>query len=416
MDRGTVTSGKAVAVTRPGSSERRGNGPSDGGLISLESLFLDPYPHYRNLRDAGVVWVEALDRWLVTRWDDVGAVEVARDSFSANEPGSLLSKVIGHQMLREDGPAHKRLRSAAQAPLQQPALEHRIATWQAIADELIDGFFDRGGCDLVADFAVPFAGRCLIDILGISEVSADDVARWSAGIMDGASNYADDPTVWARSKEITDEIDQAVDDALSGGGPPAGSIIEAMASSEGQGRPLGEDEIRSNSKVMVGGGFNEPRDAVSTAVMYLLTHPDQLASVLADPSLWPRVVEEAIRMVAPIGVVPRVAKQPIRLAETDLEAGARLLVNFAAANRDERHWSRPDVFDVNRPKGRNVAFGVGHHFCLGVWMARLQVGAIALPTLFRRLPRIELDLDRPPVVRGWVFRGPTELWVRWDRD
>ncbi|MBS1843395.1 MAG: cytochrome P450 [Actinobacteria bacterium] len=407
--------GKSSAVAtaaRAGAAVRRGVGPTDDGRISLESLVADPYPHYRELRDAGVVWVEALERWMVTRWDDVGAVEVAREAFSATEPDSLLTRTIGHQMLREDGEAHKRLRSAAAGPLQRPAIEAREPVLRRIAEELIDGFVDRGCVDLIAEFAVPFAARCLIEVLGV-DASPRDIARWSTAIMNGAGNYADDPAVWSASLATVAEIDAVVDAALSGGGPPPGSIIAAMAAKEGQGRALSREEIYANTKVMVGGGYNEPRDAVGTAVMYLLSHPDQLADVLADPSLWPRVVEEAVRMVAPIGVVPRVAKRPIRLADTDLEPGARLLVNFAAANRDERQWERPDDFDVHRPKARNVAFGVGHHFCLGVWMARLQVGAVSLPALFDRLPGLQLDLDRPPVVRGWVFRGPTELWVRW---
>ncbi len=350
---------------------------------------------------------------MVTRWDDVGAVEVAREDFSANEMESNLTRVIGHQMLREDGAAHKRLRLAAQPPLRPDTVGGRTEALQRIADELIDGFVERGEGDLVADFAVPFAGRCLIEILGVSGVSADDIARWSTGIMNGSSNYGDDPAVWVEAKMVTEEIDASVDAALAGEGAPTGSIIEAMASDERDGCPLTRDEIRSNAKVMVGGGFNEPRDAVSTAVMYLLANPGQLAAAMADDSLWAAAVEESVRMVAPIGVAPRVAKRPIRLADTELEAGARVMVNFAAANRDERHWADPDVFDIRRPKSRNVAFGVGHHFCLGVWMARLQVGTVALPTLFRRLPGLELDLDRPPLVRGWVFRGPTELWVRW---
>jgi cytochrome P450 len=405
--------GDIAAGTPAGAGGRRGEGPDDGGSISLASLVLDPYPHYRDLRDAGVVWVEAIDRWMVTRWDDVGAVEVARDAFSATEPASLLTKTIGHQMLREDGEAHKRLRAAAQAPLQRSALEAREPALLAIAEDLIDGFADRRSVDLVAEFAVPFAARCLIEVLGIVDVAAADIARWSTAIMNGAGNYADDPVVWSESLATVAEIDDAVAAALEGDGPPSGSIIAAMAADEGQGRPLTRAEIEANTKVMVGGGYNEPRDAVGSAVMYLLTHREQLAEAGADPALWPRVVEETVRMVAPIGVVPRVAKRAIRIGDTELEEGARLLVNFAAANRDERHWDRPDDFDINRPKGRNVAFGVGHHFCLGVWMARLQVGAIALPALFDRLPGMQLDLDRPPVVRGWVFRGPTELWVRW---
>jgi cytochrome P450 len=102
------------------------------------------------------------------------------------------------------------------------------------------------------------------------------------------------------------------------------------------------------------------------------------------------------------------------LSGADLARGARVLVNFASANRDEREWSRPDDFDVLRPKRRNVAYGVGHHYCLGVWMARALLGTVALPTLFARLPGLRLDEERPAEVRGWVFRGPVHLHARWD--
>jgi hypothetical protein len=110
---------------------------------------------------------------------------------------------------------------------------------------------------------------------------------------------------------------------------------------------------------------------------------------------------------------PREVAKPVRLADTDLEPGARLGLLVASANRDERHWDRPDEFDITRPKARNVAFGVGHHFCLGVWMSRYQIGRAALPELFARIPGLKLDLDRTAEIRGWVFRGHTSLPVVW---
>jgi cytochrome P450 len=394
--------------------ERYGDGPGDGGSVTLEELDRNPFPAYRALRDGGVVWVEALGRWMVGRWDDVEAVETARQDFSADETNSNLTRTIGHQMLRSDGDAHKRLRSAAQDPLRGPAVQEHGKAFQRIADELIDGFAERGEGDLVADFAAPFSALCLSEILGLADATPQEIQFWSQSIMAGSSNYADDGETWATARRATGQIDDAVVAALGADGPPPGSIIDAMASSDGAGRPLKLDEISSNVKVMIGGGYNEPRDAISTAVWGLLTHADQHAAVLGDAGLWPRVVEEAIRWVAPIGVAPREVIRPIRLGETALEPGARVMVNFASANRDEREWDRPDDFDITRPKKRNVAFGVGHHFCLGVWMARQQVGAIALPTLFRRLPGLRADLDRPPTIRGWVFRGPVDLWVRWD--
>lgn len=394
--------------------DRRGSGPSDGGAVTLAGLDADPYPLYRELRDAGVVWVEALQRWMVTRYADVEQVETAREQFSADETGSNLTRVIGHQMLRSDGDAHKRLRAAAQDPLRPGAAQERTPAFQRIADELVDAFAERGGGDLVRLFAAPFAARCLTAVLGLPDASAADVEFWSRSIMQGSSNYADDPEIWATARRATDQIDRSVDAALAGDGPPPGSILAAMAASDGAGRPLERAELCSNVKVMIGGGFNEPRDAVSSGLLGLLTHRDQRELVLADPSLWPKVAEETVRWIAPIGVAPREVRRGMRLGGTDLEPGARVMVNFAAANRDERAWERPDDFDITRPKRRHVAYGVGHHFCLGVWIARAQIGAVALPTLLRRLPGLRLDTERPPEVRGWVFRGPVHLHARWD--
>jgi cytochrome P450 len=395
------------------SVDRHGTGPDDRGRITIAELNTNPYPAYRALRDEGVVWIDALERWMVTRWDDVIGVETAREDFSANETNSNLTRVIGSQMLRSDGAAHKRLRAAAQDPLRPAAIEERSASFQRIADDLVDALAERGEGDLVAAFAAPFAALCLAEIIGLTSATAADVEAWSQAIMAGSSNYADDPAVWALADAAMADIDRAIDVALEDGGPP-GSIIQAMAASAGAGRPLTLEEIRANVKVIIGGGFNEPRDAIGTALWGLLTHPEQLAAVTAHPALWGAVVEEALRWVAPIGVAPREVLRPLRIAGTDLEPGARVMVNFASANRDERHWDRPDEFDISRPKTRNVAFGMGHHFCLGVWMSRTQVGAIALPTLLARLPGLRLDLDRPPTVRGWVFRGPVDLWANWN--
>ena len=399
----------------PGPGERNGDGPSDGGQIRLDDLDINPYPAYRALRDEGVVWVEAIQRWLVTRWDDVIAVETDRLSYSAMERDSLQTRVMGRTMLRSDGDAHKRLRRAAQDPLRPATVEQEWRPlFQSFADELIDGFADRGEAELMTEFAAPLAARCLGAVLGLPEASDDELQFWSQAVMDGTSNYGDDPDTWERSERACDQIDTHVDAAVDRAQEqPDSSVISAMVTSDGDGTPLTRDEIRANVKLLIGGGLNEPRDGTGIAVWGLLSNPGQLERAIAEPERWPLVTEEALRWISPLALFARQVVAPVTLGSTRLAPGARLGINVGAANRDERHYERPDEFDIARPKSRNLAFGVGHHFCLGVWMSRHQIGSVALPTLFRRLPGLRLDLDRPAELRGWVFRGPIHLQARW---
>jgi cytochrome P450 len=394
--------------------ERHGTGPSDDGAISLEALEQNPYPIYRRLRDEGVVWVEAAGRWLVTRWDDVDAVERDADAFTAMEEASLQTRVMGRTMLRTDGAAHRRLRHAAQPALSPQAIERNwLPEFGRIADELIDGFADRGAVDLMPEFCGPFAARCLGRVLGLRDASDRDLQFWSQALMDATANYADDPDVWATGELAAGQVDAATDAAIERvRATPDHSVISAMVHADGA---LTRDEILANTKLMIGGGLNEPRDGLGFAIWALLTHPEARAMALADRSAWATVTEEALRWMSPLAMFPRQVAKPVRLADTTLEPGARLGLLVASANRDERHWVDADRFDVHRPKKRTVAFGVGHHFCLGVWMARHQIGGAALPALFERLGALAPDFDNPPEIRGWVFRGPTRLHVTWSR-
>ena len=392
--------------------QRHGAGPSDAGEISLDALEQNPYPIYRRLRDEGVVWVEAANRWLVTRWDDVDAVERNSDAFTAMEEASLQTRVMGRTMLRTDGAAHRRLRRAAQTALTPQAIErHWLPEFRAIANELIDGFAERGAADLMPAFCGPFAARCLGRVLGFTGVSDRDLQFWSQALMDATANYADDPDVWAVGDVAARQVDAATEAAIERvRAAPDHSVISAMVHADGDGRPLTRDEIFANTKLMIGGGLNEPRDGLGFAIWALLTHTD--ARALAS---WQTITEEALRWMSPLAMFPRQVAKPVRLADTTLEPGARLGLIVASANRDERHWQDPDRFDVRRPKQRTVAFGVGHHFCLGVWMARQQIGGAALPALFERLDGLAGDLDNPPEIRGWVFRGHTRLHATWSR-
>lgn len=386
---------------------------ADGEAISLAALTADPYPIYRRLRrEAPVAWVPAANRYLVTRHADIVQLERQPEIFSAAETQSLMIRVMGHTLLRKDGAAHRRERMACEPALRPPAIKNRwTGEFQAIVDRLIDGFIAEGHADLFDRFAAPCAALALGRLLGLYNTPADDLRRWSQALIDGTGNYGNDPAIWARADAAAAEVDAAIDDITPYlRAHPDESVISCMLNAAD---PLSRDEIRGNVKVFIGGGLNEPRDAIAVGAYALMAFPEQRALVEADPTLWRAAFEETVRWVAPIGMYPRQVTRATELGGTRLPEGARLGVVLGSANRDEAVFDDPDRFDICRPKKPHLAFGGGPHFCLGIWASRVMVGDIALPTLFRRLKNLRLSGEE---VRwsGWVFRGPVNLPAAWD--
>jgi cytochrome P450 len=386
-----------------------------GEGVCLAELFADPYPIYAKLRrQEPVSFVPAANRYLVTRLSDVVALERDPETFSANETHSLMKRVMGHTMLRKDGATHRRERVACEAALRPSVIRsHWMPVFQAIADDLIDQMIEAGEtADLFHSFAAPCASRALGALLGLPNVAWQDLALWSQAMMDATGNYGDDPEIWRRGEEAAAGVDAALDEMI----PylrknPDNSIVSAMLHAAD---PLNREEISANVKVIIGGGLNEPRDVIATAVTALLENPNQRAQVEADPALWRAVFEETVRWVSPIGMYPRQTTKRVELGGTVLEEGAKVGVVLGSANRDEAVFENADKFDINREKKPHVAFGGGPHFCLGTWAARVQVGEVALPTLFRRLKNLKQG-DGPVTWAGWVFRGPTSVPVQWTR-
>lgn len=384
-----------------------------GEGVCLADLFADPYPTYAKLREKEPVsFVPAANRYLVTRHADIVQLERDPETFSANEAQSLMKRVMGHTMLRKDGAVHKRERVACEAALRPNVIRgHWMPVFQAIVDDLIDRMIDEGDTsDLFESFAAPCASRSLAALLGLNNVPWQDLAVWSQAMMDGTGNYGNDAEIWRRSDAAAAGVDAALDEMI----PylqknPDTSIISAMLHATD---PLNREEIAANVKVIIGGALNEPRDAIGTAVAALLDNSDQRAQVEADPALWRNVFEETVRWVSPIGMYPRQTTRRVELGGTVMEEGARIGVVLASGNRDEAVFTDAGKFDINREKKPHVAFGGGPHFCLGTWAARVQVGEVALPTLFRRLKGLRQG-EGPVTWAGWVFRGPTSVPVAW---
>ena len=378
--------------------------------LELNDFWRDPYPTLAKLRAAApIAYVPQLTSTLLTRHDDIMACERQIDVFSSDQPAGLMTRLMGHNMMRKDGAPH-----AVERKVILPALSPKtvklvwMAAFEAHAERILTALAPMGKADLCAAFALPFSAECLKEMTGLTNISYEEMDTWSQAMIDGIANYAGDPAVEQRCRAATASIDLAIDDML-----PVlrrhsnASMLSAMLAA---GMP--EQSVRANIKLSISGGQNEPRDAIAGTLWALLTHPRQLDLVREGHVPWLQAFEEYARWISPIGMSPRRIAKPWRFNDVDFAPEDRIFLMFGSANRDEAVFERADEFDVTRDTGKSIAFGAGPHFCAGAWAARAMIAEVALPTALRRLPRLRLG-GEPVRFGGWAFRGPLNLPAIW---
>ncbi|WP_224815239.1 cytochrome P450 [Hasllibacter sp. MH4015] len=385
---------------------------SDAPIVEIDpkAFWADPYPTFARMRaETPVAHVPQLGATLLTRRDDVFREEKRIDVFSSHQPGGLLQQVMGANMMRKDGDAHMAERRAL-----FPALSPRTVR-DVLAPQFRDivaGHLDRlrplGRADLVHEFAMPVAADALRVMTGLTNMDFADVDTASQAMLDAAANYQGDAEVdakghaWAATvlEKITERLPQLR-------ARPDHSIISVLDQAG-----LSLDAIAGNVRVIIGGGQNEPRDAIAGAVWALLTHPDQHALISDGHATYADAFAEYTRLVAPIGMSPRrVAKRDTTCGVT-FEEGDLVFLMFSSACRDAAHFDAPDAFDLTRDTGPAIPFGAGPHFCAGAAASKSLIADHALPMLFAALPGLRLDGDVP--FGGWAFRGPLTVPVAWD--
>jgi cytochrome P450 len=387
-----------------------------GEQITLEELERDPYPIYERLREEEPVsWVPAVQLWLVTRYEDVRAVDLMPEVFTAATDPSTLNRTMGVNMLGSEGPDQQRIRRVVEPPFRPRDVEERTKGMiPALANELIDGFESHGECDLFREFADPMSVRSLRFMLGLDEVAWEDLLRWNGGLMPGLANFEGDPEKQAPADEASSALSAVIERVLDGlETEPDGSALSAMLHHDQDGDRMSRDEIVANTKLMLSGGLQEPRDLIALVVLALGWHPGQLDEVRADRRMIKAAVEETLRWAGPVGTSTRQTTQPTELAGVELEQGTLIGAVLSSANRDPRRFSDPDRFDIHRKEGAHLAFAVGNHFCLGAWFGR-HLARVSLEIILDRMPNLRLDPDRPATLGGWEFRAPDSTWVRWD--
>ena len=240
--------------------------------------------------------------------------------------------------------------------------------------------------------------------MGIPDANDEDMQRWSQTLIDGAGNFGWTPGPSMRPTSPMRKWTYVFAPTPNGCGPTKSSALSFMVNAK---KLISESQMIANVKIAIGGGINEPRDAVLTILYGLLTNPDQLDAVRAGDK-WRSAFEEGVRWVAPIQASSRLVMEDTEIRGCFIPKGDTVMTIQASANRDEDVFDDGENYYGLRQPNPHQAFGNGPHHCAGAHLSRRTVGAILLPMLFERFPN--MTLPDPAGVR-WhgLFRGPLNL-------
>ncbi|GAB7108189.1 cytochrome P450 [Streptomyces phaeofaciens JCM 4814] len=395
--------------------------PAPQTAVDPAELLADPYAVYARLREAGpvhrITGTDGLPAWLVTRYDDVRQAladpRLALDKRHA-KPGGYhglaLPPALDANLLNMDPPDHTRIRRLvvkAFTPRRIALLREPV---REAADALLDAIAPLGRADLIAAYAGPLPITVICDLLGVAESDRPDFRVWTDALV------APDPARPQRAKEAVRSLLGYLAALLaSKRADPADDLLSDLVAVRDEEDRLSEDELMSLAFLVLFAGYENTVHLIGNAALTLLTHPEQLAEVRAEPGRLGDAVGELARYDGPVPLaIRRFPTEDITVGGVGIPAGETVLLSLAAAHRDPRRFADPDRFDLGRDASGHLALGHGIHYCLGAPLARLET-EIALAALLERFPRLALDVAPDALLwrPSMRSRGLRELPVRY---
>ena len=388
-----------------------------------DNVGADPYPIFRRMRDqAPVVWVEPLQAWVLTRWDDITAMLEDGDSFGPlmNRPGT--SSIFGRAILQMSGDEHRRKDAILAKRLRSP--RHLGSTIEEIVCGLVREYGDElpvapEVADLRTGLTEPVPLGAIAELMDMGEAS--NFRNWYNDIVAaGTSNISQDPVVHARGETARDELYDFVTPSIEERRScPGDELLSDLCSMEYEGERLSDDEVRSFTAFLLSAGIETTDRALANLVKHLILQPEQWQALKDDPSLASSAATEILRFRPPVQAIVRMAQQDVEVSGTAIPAGSKLMGWVASANHDPERFDDPEAFDVGRfegaerpnytPIGPIRAFGAGPHTCTGSLLAKLEMER-TLEYLVDRFDHLEFAGDVPPDT-GIVLRSPVTLDV-----
>ena len=345
------------------------------------------------------------DEWILFNYD--GVFRAFRDDrvFTSAGYDKTIGLVMGHTMLAMGGKEHHDHRSLVAKAFRASALER----WEPsvigpVCDQLVDEFRHDGHADLVEALTFEFPTRITATLLGLPREDLDLFRRLSLDLISIPTDIV------AGLNAATELYDYFLNQVEQRRRQLTNDIIGDLVAAEIDGQKLTDDAIIAFLRLLLPAGLETTYRSSGNLLYLLLTHPEQLAMVLADRTLIPAAIEEGIRYETPLTMVMRTTTEDVAVGGRTIPAGAQVDLCMGSANRDESRWAEPNVFDIRRPRQAHIAFAGGIHMCLGMHLARLET-RVMLNSLFDRVSNLALVADDDARIVGLTFRSPNKLPV-----
>jgi cytochrome P450 len=342
----------------------------------------DPYEFYASVRETPVFWSPLYGGfWVVSDYESVRQVSADDKTFLSCRTGPQQGGVglptlspTASLPIEVDSPDAERLRKVLLADLAPRAVERRAPAVTAMTADAIDAFIETGTCDLMRELAVPVPARMIMHWLGLDDTRWQEFVGTVHTMLHSGSNL---DKVRPAVSRIENWVSEAMHDRTVNG--YRDDLISKLMQS------LSGEEAANYIFTLIVAGLDTTSAGIGNALVQIDRQPGLRARLVEDPGMLPRAVEEFLRHESPVQLLARTASRDTKLGGVRISAGDRLLISWAAANRDQDVFPDPTSVDPDRDGNRHLAFGVGLHRCLGSNIAR-STTRIVLGEVLARLP------------------------------
>lgn len=371
---------------------------------------------YKWLRDESPVYkgkVSVIGLYMVSRYEDCVMVlkdpRFIRNRTTATGGGGRVPfptpksvKLLMESMILEDDPEHRRLRNLVHKAFTPKNIRQLGEQVETLSHELLDKADKHSAWNLQKEFALRIPVAVIAGMMGVPEEEMDIFSGGMKALTDGMTGFNILRTfIWDIPK-MTKFVRELVERKRAN---PQDDILTALIQAEEDGETLSEEELISMVYLLIIAGYETTVHLITNAVLTLIQYPEQLTMIRENPDLMDSAIEELLRFQGPIEGTKMVYPiEDVTLHGVTIPKGKAIMPLLGAANRDERQFENPDVFDITRSPNRHLGFGQGIHYCLGAPLARLET-KLALNILFERFPNIRLAVDPAELklqkVPGW---------------